>query len=266
VLRLVSALLLLGSMQPALALRVATLSPHATELVWFAGAGDQLVGVSAFSDYPESAGNLPSIGDASAIDRERIISLDPELLVYWSKGIRPSDLAWLRDRGIALFASNPLTIDELVDELHRLAELLGTEATARNSILTIREKEKQLRALDRGYPVRLIHQLWRRPLIVLGKQDLLPHTLRLCGIENPIDTGEQASATVSREYLHAVRGDVILVAEEALFEPFNPHGLPLLRGDGNSMYRATPRLLDAALEICRKVRDGGSRLPGLRDR
>jgi iron complex transport system substrate-binding protein len=261
VLRLVFALLLLGSLQPAHALRVATLSPHATELVWFAGAGDQLVGVSAFSDYPESARNLPSIGDASAIDRERIISLDPELLVYWSNGIRPSDLAWLRDRGIALFASNPVTVDELVNEVQRLAELLGTETWARNSILAIREKEKQLRALDTGVPVRMIHQLWRRPLIVLGRQDLLPHTLGLCGIENPVDTGGQASAAVSREYLHAVRGDVILVADEAVFEPFNPHALPLLRGDGNSLYRATPRLLDAALEICRKVRDRSSGLP-----
>jgi iron complex transport system substrate-binding protein len=257
--------MLFVSTQPVHALRVATLSPHATELVWFAGGGDQLVGVSAFSDFPESAINLPSIGDASAIDRERIISLDPDLLVYWSNGIRPSDLAWLRDRGIALFASNPVTIDELVNELQSLAVLLETEEPARKSIENIREKEKQLRALDRGISVRMIHQLWHKPLIVLGKQDLLPQTLRLCGIENPVDTGRQASASVSREYLHAVRGDVILVAKEALFEPFNPHGVPVLRGDGNSMHRPTPRLLDAALDICRKVRNSRD-LPGFRER
>jgi iron complex transport system substrate-binding protein len=265
VLRVIPVLLLLVSMQPADALRVATLSPHATELVWFAGGGDQLVGVSAFSDFPESASNLPSIGDASAIDRERIISLDPELLVYWSNGIRPSDLAWLKERGIALFASNPVTIDELVNELHRLAKLLETEESARKSIETIREKQQQLQARDTGVPVHMIHQLWGKPLIVLGKQDLLPQTLRLCGIENPIGTGGQPSAAVSREYLHAVRADIILVAEEALFEPFNPHDLPLLRGDGNRMHRATPRLLDAALDICRKVRNS-SKLPDLRER
>ena len=254
-LRVISVVLLLVSMQPVHALRVATLSPHATELVWFAGGGDQLVGVSAFSDFPEIATNLPSIGDASGIDRERIISLDPELIVYWSNGIRPSDLAWLRERGIALFASNPVTIDELVYELHRLAELLQTEESARKSIETIRKKKKQLQALDTGVPVHMIHQLWGKPLIVLGKQDLLPHTLRLCGIENPIDTDGHPSAAVSREYLHAVRADIILIAEEAPFKPFNPHDLPLLRGDGNSMHRATPRLLDAAFDICRKVRN-----------
>ena len=260
-LRLIPVLLLLGSMPPAHALRVATLSPHATELVWFAGGSDQLVGVSAFSDFPQSAANLPSIGDASAIDRERIISLAPELLVYWSNGIRPSDLAWLRQRGIALFASNPVTIDDLVSELQRLASLLGTEESARKSIEAIRQKEKQLRALDTGLPVRMIHQLWDKPLIVLGTQDLLPQTLKLCGIENPVETGSMPSATVSREYLLAVRADAILVAREAHFEPYNPRDLPLLRGDGNSIHRATPRLLDAALDICRKARDGG-KLPG----
>lgn len=258
-------LMLLVSMQPAHALRVATLSPHATELVWFAGGSEQLVGVSAYSDFPESASSLPSIGDASAIDRERIISLQPELLVYWSNGIRPSDLAWLRERGIALFASNPVTVDELANELHRLAKLLGTEKSARKTIEAMREKEKQLRALDTGVPVRIIHQLWRKPLIVLGKKDLLPQTLALCGIENPVDTGGQPSAAVSREYLHAIRADAILVAEEALFEPFNPHGLPLMRGDGNSMHRPTPRLLDTALDICRKARDG-SKLSDLLER
>mgnify|MGYP000556085334 FL=1 len=50
--------------------RVVTLSPHATELVWFAGGGDQLVGVSAFSDYPQPVRKLPVIGDSTGIDRE----------------------------------------------------------------------------------------------------------------------------------------------------------------------------------------------------
>ena len=257
-LRLFLLLFLLGSTQAAQAVRVATLSPHATELVWFAGAGDQLVGVSAFSDFPKSVESLPSIGDARAIDRERIISLAPELLVYWSNGIRPSDLAWLKNRGIALFASNPVTIDELVEELQELAERLGTEASARKSIEAIRQKEAQLRALDTGMPVRMLHQLWQRPLIVLGKRDLLSRTLELCGIENPVETGEQPSATVSREYLHALKADAILIADELPFEPFNPHGLPVYRGNSNRMHRATPRLLDAALDICLKIRKGAT--------
>jgi iron complex transport system substrate-binding protein len=254
VLRLLLLLLLIGSTLPANALRVITLSPHATELVWFAGGGDQLVGVSSFSDFPESARQLPSIGDATAIDRERIISLAPELLVYWSNGIRPSDLAWLRKRGITLFASNPVTIDQLADELGRLGMLLGTEEAAQKAVRGIRKKEQQLRALEREPQVQMIHQLWNRPLIVLGKRDLLPQVLRLCGIENPIDTGGQPSAAVSREYLYGLQADAILIADDAFFEPFNPHGLAVYRGDGDRLYRATPRLLDAALDICSKVR------------
>jgi ABC-type Fe3+-hydroxamate transport system substrate-binding protein len=132
--------------------------------------------------------------------------------------------------------------------------LLGTEEAAQRAIQGIRKKEQQLRALDREPLVQMIHQLWNRPLIVLGKRDLLPQALKLCGIENPIETGEQPSATVSREYLYGLQSDAILIAEDAFFEPFNPHELAVFRGDGDRLYRATPRLLDAALDICRKVR------------
>ena len=234
--------------------RVVTLSPHATELVWFAGGGEQLVGVAAFSDFPSTVRQLPVIGDAAGIDRERLIGLETDLLVYWSNGIRPSDLAWLQERGIATFASAPVTIDGLVEELRNLGELLGTGEAAAQSIRDIEQKRQALAQLGTGERVRMLHQLWNRPLIVLGRQDLLPHALQLCGIDNPVDIGDLASASVSREYLHALEADAILIGDDAFFEPFNPAGLPVYRGDSNRMHRPAPRLLDAALEICRAIR------------
>ena len=57
--------------------RIATLAPHLTELVFAAGAGDKLVGVSAYSDYPAEALELPLIGDAFAVDHEQLALLKP---------------------------------------------------------------------------------------------------------------------------------------------------------------------------------------------
>ena len=61
--------------------RLVTLAPNLTELVFWAGAGEFLVGVSAYSNYPAQALELPVIGDAFMIDHERLAVLQPDLLL-----------------------------------------------------------------------------------------------------------------------------------------------------------------------------------------
>jgi len=64
-------------------LRVVTLAPSLAELMFAAQAGDQLVAVSAFTDYPQAAAKLPVISDAFVVDEERLAMLKPDLLLAW---------------------------------------------------------------------------------------------------------------------------------------------------------------------------------------
>ncbi|HEX6138092.1 MAG TPA: ABC transporter substrate-binding protein, partial [Casimicrobiaceae bacterium] len=81
--------------------RIVTLAPNAAELVYAAGAGDRVVGVVRGTDYPAAARELPVIGDATALDLERIVMLAPDLIVTWP-WTTPAEVAWLRGRGIAV--------------------------------------------------------------------------------------------------------------------------------------------------------------------
>ena len=88
------------------ALRIVTLAPHLTEMVYTVGAGDNLVGVVAYSDYPEQARSLPVIGDAFRIDPERLAAVEPNLILAWQggnpdAGDRATDIAWLQRRLVA---------------------------------------------------------------------------------------------------------------------------------------------------------------------
>src|SRR5688500_1445674 len=74
------------------ATRIVSLAPHTTELLFEAGAGDKVIGVSLFSDYPEAAKKIPSIGDAAHADLERIVALQPDLVVAWKTGNHAKDL------------------------------------------------------------------------------------------------------------------------------------------------------------------------------
>ena len=66
----------------------AALSPHVTELLFAAGAGAQVVGVVAYSDFPPEATALPQVGGYSKVDLEAVAALRPDLVVAWRSGNR----------------------------------------------------------------------------------------------------------------------------------------------------------------------------------
>ncbi|MDP3123366.1 MAG: ABC transporter substrate-binding protein, partial [Thiobacillus sp.] len=76
--------------------RIISLTPHLTELLFAVGAGAQLAGVDSASDYPEAARTLPRVGDYSRIHFERILALQPDLIVVWVGGNRPVDIHALK--------------------------------------------------------------------------------------------------------------------------------------------------------------------------
>ncbi|MEE9160969.1 MAG: ABC transporter substrate-binding protein, partial [Gammaproteobacteria bacterium] len=66
--------------------KIISLSPHITELIFSAGAGEKLSGVDDYSNYPKAAKSITRIGDANHLDIETILSLQPDLIVAWGSG------------------------------------------------------------------------------------------------------------------------------------------------------------------------------------
>ena len=79
--------------------RIVSLSPHLTELVFDAGAGDRLAGAVEYSDYPPEARNIPRVGDAFRIDREMLARVGPDLILAWKGGTPPATVEQLREDG-----------------------------------------------------------------------------------------------------------------------------------------------------------------------
>ncbi len=105
--------------------RIVSLSPHATELLFAAGAGQQVVGVSEYSDFPAAAKQLPSVGGSGQLDIERIVSLKPDLIVAWGSGNNRRQLERLRKLGLTVFESEPRSFEAIADSLKRLGALAG---------------------------------------------------------------------------------------------------------------------------------------------
>jgi hypothetical protein len=86
--------------------RVVTLAPSLAELVFAAGAGAALVGVSALSDYPPEARRIARIGDASRLDVERVLALRPDVVLVWQRARRAASSSSSRPRESACSSSS----------------------------------------------------------------------------------------------------------------------------------------------------------------
>ena len=105
---------------PRPARRIVSLAPHATELLFAAGAGAAIVGVDMHSDWPLEARALPRVGDSATLDLERIVALAPDLIVTWPY-TATAQLAQLRALGLPVFTTNPRAIAGIADDMERLA-------------------------------------------------------------------------------------------------------------------------------------------------
>jgi len=90
--------------------RIIALSPGATELAWAAGAGDAVVGVVSYSDYPEAAKSVPSVGSHTRVDMEKLLSLKPDLILAWATGNPKEQTDRLQELDQTLYFTEPGTL------------------------------------------------------------------------------------------------------------------------------------------------------------
>jgi iron complex transport system substrate-binding protein len=251
--------------------RIVSLAPHATELVFAAGAGSKLVGVSEFSDYPPLARSLPSIGSSMQLDVERIVALKPDLIIAWQSGNNARQVARLRKLGYAVYESEPQRLADIPRTLENLGALTGTG----QGIVAARDFRERQQALRQRYagkvPVRVFYQIWPSPLMTLNDRHIVSDALALCGGVNVFGKLPQLAPTISREAVVAAKPDAIIASDERNESWDRWRALPqltavrlgnLYRIDGAVMNRAGPRMLDATDALCRQIDEARKRLAG----
>lgn len=203
------------------AARVVSLSPGATELLFSAGAGSKVVAVSAWSDYPPEARNLPQVGDSNRLDLEAIVSLKPDLVVAWVDGNSRSQLERLSGLGIAVFWLAPRTFADIAKAVGNLARLTGSPdvGTARAdafmaAIARLEERYAGAR------PVRVFFQIWDQPLMTVNREELISKAIALCGGVNVFADLPRLVPRLSIEAVLAADPQAIITAGETGKNPW----------------------------------------------
>lgn len=243
--------------------RIVSLAPHATELLFASGAGDKVVGVSDYSDYPPEAKRIASVGGSATLDLERIVALKPDLVVIWGSGNPAAQVAKLRQLGIKLFESEPRDFSDIASSLERLATLAGTLPAGQAAANAFRARLRQLQAhyMQRA-PVRVFYQIWHAPLMTLNDDHLSSKVIRLCGGENVFGKLPQLAPTVSTESVLQANPEVIVAGgtgDDVLssWRQF-PQLLAVKHGNlvtlnADIITRGAPRILDGAEVLCKQL-------------
>lgn len=241
--------------------RIVTLAPHLAELVFAAGAGDMLVGVSAYSDFPPEAAGIDVVSDAFTVDQERLKLLAPELVLAWQSGTPSHLVDELRHAGYRVEAIRTRGLGDVAAAIRRIGEL--TRRTTRAEDVATRF-ERELQALRETYStqesVSVFYQVSLKPLYTINGEHYIGELVELCGGENVFSDLSELAPAVSVEAVVDRNPDAILAGSadgDAAFVEWRrwPHLTAnrfdnYFSVDSDQVTRPSPRLVAAAESIC----------------
>ena len=181
--------------------KVVTLTPHAAELAYSAGAGSKLVGVTQESDYPEPVKSLPKIGSYVQINLEAILKLRPDLVIAWQDGGQAPLIQALRKAGIPVFMSHPLAPQDIATEIHALGVLNGTPNIAKQNTAPFRLYLQTLAQSPKTPAVNSVFLVGYNPIYAISNNSFLGKMLQMCGANNVFGHIQQPAFTLNPEAL-----------------------------------------------------------------
>lgn len=242
------------------------LAPHIVENLFSAGAGDKLVGVVSYADYPEQASAIAQVGSAYAWSLETVVALNPDLVVLWGSGNGMSALPQLERLGLKVYVSEPRKLADITASILDFGILAGTQDIAEASA---RKFEQDISALHARYAskqrLRVFYQIWNNPLQTINGEHMISHVMDLCGGDNIFASAQQLAPRISLESILEEDPDAIVASGMGVSRPewlddWKQYGSlqavqrgALLHVHPDLIQRPTTRIAQGAADLCDKL-------------
>ena len=250
--------------QPAT--RVVSLAPHMTEVVFAAGAGEQLIGAVSYSDYPEAAKEIPRVGSYDNVSYETLVALNPDLVLAWRSGNGDEVIARLEALGLTVYVGESKTLEDVAGSLRAVGALTGYDATAEGEAQSFLQQLSHLRATySTKREVSVYYQIWNEPLMTLNGDHLISDVVRLCGGRNVFADSPVLVARISVESVIRADPQVIIASgmDKARPEWLDDWrvwtSMTAVKNDQlyfvppDLLQRHTPRIIEGATMMCEEL-------------
>ncbi|MBC3304163.1 cobalamin-binding protein [Pseudomonas sp. SWRI18] len=255
--RWLALVLLALSAQALAAERVVSLAPSLSEIVVELGAADLLVGLLDGGDRPPALAQVPSVGRYGQLDMERLLSLQPDLILLWPGSVGPAQREQLQRLNIPVYVAEPHSLEQLATQVQAISEQLGRAEAGRQLATQLRQRLAELRQrYQRAEPLRVFYQVWNTPLYTVGGGQIISDALRVCGARNVFDDLKLPAPQVSIESVLQRDPELILVGDQAQKEawkvwPAMAERVRLVPDKG--LERPSGQMLEAVARLCQVI-------------
>ena len=242
-----------------------TLAPNLTEIAFAVGAGDRLIAVSDFSDFPEAARRLPRVGGLDA-GAERVAALHPDLVLASRDGNARGAVSALEATGIPVLTVSGESLDAVLSGIRDVAARLGSAEAGERLVAELSRRRAAVRAAvaGRSRPAAIL-LVWPDPPQAAGGGTFLSDVLEEAGAANLL-ASRPGWPVVSAEFLATAPIDCLVLPgspETAEVYARARQSGPLSRGtaararivrvDEASLTRPGPRVFDALEALARAL-------------
>ncbi|MEP6945016.1 MAG: helical backbone metal receptor [Acidobacteriota bacterium] len=261
---------------PAKVNRVISLAPNLTESIFAVGAGDRLVGVTTFCNYPDEAKAIAKIGDTMTPNMESIVALKPDIVFVSTASQIQTFMTTLEANGIAVYVLSADSLQAVYKDLHQLGIIFDTTAETERLVDGLAEREQSIEKAV-GSPivndelpavhdkrvgvVKVFVQISKEPLFTIGKGAFLNDLIKSAGGRSVTENVGSAFPKLSKETALALQPEAIILSDsEDNREPNevfrnspavkNGH---VYRINADLLSRPGPRLVDALEAIARDL-------------
>ncbi|MFC1870459.1 cobalamin-binding protein [Chloroflexota bacterium] len=251
--------------------RIVSLAPSNTEILFALGLGDRVVGVTEYCNYPEEAKAKPKVGGFSTVDIEKVVSLDPDLVVathIHSKTAIPA----LEKLGLKVLALAPHSMDGVMNNITLIGRITGQEKRALHLAGNLRARIEAVTGktgdLSSNQGPRVLYLTWYDPLMTAGAETLANDIISKAGGQN-IAYDLSGNKVIDLETVVQRNPQVIIASvgmgtgedlpwQYVMTEPRLKTTQALLNNrvykiDGDLIHRTAPRSVDALEQVARFI-------------
>jgi len=193
-------------------MRIVSLVPSQTELLYDLGLGERVVGITKFCIHPESWFKTKHrIGGTKKIDMDKVRALKPDLIIGNKEENERKAIEALA-KEFPVWMSDIRDLDGALDMVMRIGELSGTAEKAKDLADRIALGFAALKA--REEPRTAAYLIWREPYMVAGHGTFINDMLKRCGLINVFDEDDARYPEITEKELAEADPEVILLSSE----------------------------------------------------
>ncbi len=193
--------------------RIVSLAPSITETLFALGLDREIVGVTRLSDYPEAARSKPRVGTFINISLERVVSLNPDLVIGTADGNRKETVLQLERVGIPVYVVNPKSCEEIFHTILDIGKITGREKRAEELVTDLRGRIDQIASSLEGLKrPRVFLQIGVSPIITVGSGTLHNELILRAGGGNVYDGVAVSYPRCGIEDVIARKPDIIILS------------------------------------------------------